>query len=650
MERLGIPPNNSIQFQILKYFAQKGDVTTVAQRIRSMSAVNSENSSLAYNYLLSAYAATGSIESLSMVINTMRESHIPLDAYSFKAIARAYTTANDCKTLVDGLVRLCNGEQPLDAQRMVLQSCDLPIVSWPGLLIIASYHMRAKNPSGIRQLIDLAHALKLEPSISMYNKLLKCYSNQSMKQEIASTVDEMKRIGVEPDSNTIRQLADAHAASGNFHAIRLLAQDYRRQHAGDTDTALELYRLLAHAYANSGSVNGVLRVIQIDAVDASLQTNHALYTELVRAYLNTDDAERAFQVITTDMPNANVTPSVDTYLPLVEHYAALERIDVALEILEHARSVYGLASVTLFRPIVRFMYASDCHPHQIEFLMHNTMPKFGVRADLTCYQELAKTYARRGKFKKALSMLCGRIRAGAIQPNGINVFNCVLASCTSSAQAHECFALLQDVSQEFGLPIGPETYYSLVTSFCKAKDVGSAQYMIYTIMPDAAINVPLDLCNKYLQLLLATDATPLAIQHEMHKLQQLHGVKPDVTSYLTLIHCHLFNNDLPAAEKVICDTMVRAAVAIDLTCFEPIALAYAEQSLPHQVRRVFVDLPRKYGLTPNLSCYKLLIQAYLAVQDFKRVIEICTTELTLPVVEGNAALAQLYHQALERIK
>ncbi|KAK9732890.1 hypothetical protein RND81_04G030100 [Saponaria officinalis] len=381
-----------------------------------------------------------------------------------------------------------------------------------------------------------------------WNTMITSYGKHGMTNEALGIIREMQYNSVKPNQSTLISVTSILADVGNMNLIKSMHSYVIKNSAMDRLSA-NLTTSLIDTYAKSGNLAFARRVF-----DQSVEKSVAAYTAMLAGYFRSNLLDVGVRLF-AKMLESGIFPNEVTLLTMISECGKMEALDIGKQL--HGYVIRrGLDMSLALRTSLIDMYGK-CREIRISRVIFDRLGK----KDVTAWTALISAYAREKRIGEATELL-GFIKKDGIRPNQVTMAS-LLSICAdvSSLEIGKWIHVYID-KEKIEVDVILET--ALIDMYAKCGDIESA-YKLF----DKATRRDVGMWNTMMIGFgihgYGEEAMELFIDMENS------GIKPNDITFIGLL------------------------------------TACSHAGMVTEGKRVFENMPKKYGLVPKIEHYGCMV-------------------------------------------
>jgi len=480
---------------------RKRDLRGAKQAFDRLKQSGAQLSPLIYNCLLDACVQCGDMKGAEEYFGQMKQLECA-DVVSYNTLLKSYLHANRS----DEAHRLL--------QEMVERGLPANRVTYNELL---NAKVASKDRRGMWKVIDDMRAANVTPNAVTCSILLKALTEHSHTQDVADTMELLKKIDEPMDEVLFSSVIEACIRTRRLDLLSEMMRKYAKQ-GGLVALTAPTYGSMIKAY---GQAHDVERLWELwnEMIQREVRPTAITLGCMVDALVKNQAVESAWQLLHRLLKDDDLSTLVNTviYSTVLKGFAMSKQVGKVFEVYSEMRARDVQCNTISYNTMLDACARCSSMDRVSQIL--EDMKSSGVEPDIITYSTIVKGYCQSGDVDRAFQVLEEMKRDGKFAPDEI-LYNSLLDGCAKQYRVDEALRVLADMSKA-GTPPSNYTLSILV------KLMGRARRL------DEAFSMMEDLCKA-------------------------HGFRPNIQVYTCLITACIHNRRVDRALNLH-DTMIEEA-------------------------------------------------------------------------------------------
>jgi len=485
--RIVAPKNSSEQSRpdvakhivMIRKYACEQNLSGAMSVFESLEALGVELNSIVYNTVLDACVKCNDLEAAHSWIERARRADM-IDVVSFNTLLKAYLANGDIRKARD-IVR--------DMKRSGFEPNRVTFNEFVNAIIA-----RGGCNADIWDVVKEMRGMGITPDQVTCSILLKNLNARSTDMEVQNTMDLVGSIDEPMDEVLMSSVVEACVRIGktelltkqlqqlqggsrlpasNSHTFGSLIKAYRYAH--DVDSVWRCWRdmrsqlikptsitlgCMVEALVSNACTEDAYELIQHAQSDPHCQdsVNSVIYCSLMKGFSREKKLERVW-IVYNEMKQLNIEMSLVSYNTLLDACARVGRMDYVSMIAEGMKQHNVEANIITFSTIIK----GHCQAGNIELgfsVLHQMKRETKFKPDEIMYNSLLNGCAQNSMYEEGVQLFA-EMRKEGVPPSNFTL-SILVKLMNRAHRVDEAFAIVQDVSQQYGLKPNAHVYTNLI--------------------------------------------------------------------------------------------------------------------------------------------------------------------------------------------
>jgi len=174
----------------------------------------------------------------------------------------------------------------------------------------------------------------------IYSTILKGFANMKETDKVMTLYEEMKSLGIQPNTITFNTILNAFAQGSCMHRVPALLEDMK---TADPPAVPDIvtYSTIIKGFCHAGCLDRALEILKDMQAEGTISPDEVMYNSLLDGCAREQRPDDALQLI-DDMRTGGITPSNYTLSMLVKLMGRCRRLNKAFSLIDDLTKEYGL--------------------------------------------------------------------------------------------------------------------------------------------------------------------------------------------------------------------------------------------------------------------------------------------------------------------